>query len=134
MKNRAPTNRAPTKSNAPAQRVLGYSVDRVDVAAGLRELKACGYDEPHTVMVIEHALMRWARGEEEAAQLGAIDESFHGINLTCWIRVIAAARASAEAAAAGCSSCGSTLNEDALARGVTTCVTCVVKVLRKGTK
>lgn len=86
--------RAPTKSNAPAQRKPGHNVDRVDVAAGLRELKACGYDDMHTTMVIEHALMRWARGEEEAAQRGAIDSSFHGINLTCWIRVIAAARAS----------------------------------------
>jgi len=75
----------------PSQRVSGYNVDRVDVAAGLRELKACGYGEPKTVMVVEYALMRWAHGEEEAAQRGAIDRSFHGINLTCWLRVIAAA-------------------------------------------
>ena len=95
-----PTGRIPTKSNKPPQRVPGYNVDRIDVAAGLRELKACGYDEPHTTMVIEHALMRWARGEEAAAQLGAIDESFHGIHLTCWIRVLAAARASGDAGAA----------------------------------
>lgn len=79
--------------------VPGYNVDRIDVAAGLRELTACGYTEPRTVMVIEHALMRWARGEEEAAQRGAIDGSFHGINLTCWIRVLAAARSHAEVGA-----------------------------------
>jgi hypothetical protein len=85
--------------NRPVQRVPGHNVDRVDVAAGLRELKECGYDDPHTTMVIEHALMRWARGEEEQAQKGAIDKSFHGIHLTCWIRVIAAARASAESKA-----------------------------------
>ena len=78
-------------------RVAGYDVDRIDVAAGLKELEACGYDEPRTIMVIEHALMRWARGEEEAAQRGAIDRSFHGINLTCWVRVLAAARAAGEA-------------------------------------
>jgi hypothetical protein len=90
----------PTPSNRPAQRVAGYSVDRIDVAAGLRELKACGYSEPRTVMVIEHALMRWARGEEEAAQRGAIDRGFHGVNLTTWVRVLAAARAHAETAAA----------------------------------
>jgi hypothetical protein len=47
-------------------------------------------------MVIEYALMRWARGEEEAAKRGAIDRSFHGISFTCWLRVLAAARASAE--------------------------------------
>ena len=78
-------------------RVPGYNVDKIDIAAGLRELKVCGYDEPHTLMVIEYALQRWARGEEEAAQKGAIDRDFHGINLTCWVRVLAAARAAAEA-------------------------------------
>ena len=82
--------------NRPTPRIPGYNVDRIDVAAGLRELKACGYSEPETVMVIEFALMRWARGEEEAAQRGAIDRSFHGINLTCWMRVLAAAQAHAE--------------------------------------
>lgn len=81
----------------PVQRVPGHNVDRIDVAAGLVELKECGYDEPETVMVIEYALLRWARGEEEQAQRGAIDKSFHGINLTCWIRVLAASRAAAEA-------------------------------------
>lgn len=81
--------------NRPVQRVPGYNVDHIDVAAGLRELRACGYDEPRTVMVIEYALMRWARGEEEAAQRGAIDRAFHGINLTCWLRVLAASRAQA---------------------------------------
>jgi hypothetical protein len=42
------------------------------------------------------ALMRWARGEEEAAQCGAIDRSFHGINLTCWLMALAAAMAYAD--------------------------------------
>lgn len=90
-------NRTPTKSNAPAQRKPGYNVDRIDVAAGLRELTACGYSDPHTVMVIEYALMRHARGEEAAAQLGAIDPTFHGINLVSWYRVLAAALAAAVA-------------------------------------
>lgn len=85
--------------NRPGQRVPGYNVDRIDVAAGLRELKECGYDDPHTDMVVEHALQRWARGEEAAAQKGAIDKAFHGINLTSWVRVLAAARASAASAA-----------------------------------
>lgn len=76
--------------------VPGHNVDLVDVSAGMRELAACGYHEPKTRMVIEYALNRWKRGEEEAAQRGAIDKTFHGIDLTSWIRVIAAARASAE--------------------------------------
>lgn len=84
-------------TNRPGQRVPGWNVDRIDVPAGLRELKECGYDEMHTVAVIEYALQRWARGEEEAAERGAIDKSFHGISLTCWRRVLAAAMAAAEA-------------------------------------
>ena len=83
-------------SGRPTKRIPGYDVDRIDVAAGLRELTACGYDDPHTTMVIEYALQRHARGEEAAAQKGAIDRSFHGISLTCWFRVLAAARAHAE--------------------------------------
>lgn len=81
--------------NRPTPRIPGYNVDRVNIDAGLLELKTCGYVEPKTIMVIEYALMRWARGEEEAAQRGAIDRSFHGINLTCWLRVLAAAMAGA---------------------------------------
>jgi hypothetical protein len=45
------------------------------------------------------ALMRWARGEEAAAERGAIDGSFHGIDYTSWRRVLAAARAGGEAKA-----------------------------------
>lgn len=90
-----PAKVAMSTMNRPVHRVPGYNVDAIDVAAGLRELKVCGYHEPKTIMVIEHALMRWARGEEEAARKGAIDRSFHGINLTCWLRVLAAAMASA---------------------------------------
>lgn len=81
--------------NRTTQRVPGYNVDALDVAAGLSELKTCGYSEPKTVMVIEYALMLWARGEEKAAQMGAIDRAFHGVNLTCWLRVLAAAMAHA---------------------------------------
>lgn len=77
----------------------GHNVDRIDVAAGLRELAAAGYTDPYTTQVIQHALMRWARGEEEQAERGAIDRSFHGIDLTGWRRVLAAARAGGELAA-----------------------------------
>jgi hypothetical protein len=78
--------------------IPGRNVDRVDVAAGMRELTACGFTEPRTRMVVEYALARWARGEEEAAERGAIDPTFHGIDLTSWRRVLAAALASAAAA------------------------------------
>lgn len=77
--------------------IPGHNVDRIDINAGLRELAACGYHEAETRFVIEYALARWARGEEEAAQRGAIDKGFHGIDLTSWIRVLAASRAAAEA-------------------------------------
>lgn len=78
----------------------GLNVDRIDVAAGLRELaKFMPNASTETRMVIEHALMRWKRGEEEAAQRGAIDQTFHGIDYGSWLRVLAAARAAGEAAA-----------------------------------
>lgn len=77
----------------------GHNVDRIDVAAGLRELAAAGYTDPSTTMVIQHALMRWMRGEEKQAERGAIDRSFHGIDLTGWRRVLAAARAGGELSA-----------------------------------
>jgi hypothetical protein len=78
--------------------IPGVNVDRIDVAAGMRALVECGYpaSEVERHMVIQYALQRWARGEEEAARRGAIDKAFHGINLTSWIRVLASARAAAE--------------------------------------
>lgn len=76
--------------------IAGHNVDRIDVGAGLRELEACGYTDPCTKIVIEHALMRWMRGEEEQAERGAIDADFHGINFTSWRRVLSAARYAAE--------------------------------------
>lgn len=75
--------------------VPGINVDKIDIGAGLRELKLCGYNDPHTRMVIEYALQRWVRGEEAEAQRGAIDPDFHGIDLTSWLRVLAAAKAAA---------------------------------------
>lgn len=79
----------------------GVSVDRIDVAAGLAELLKFWPDAPmETRMVIEYALLRWARGEEEQAERGAIDREFHGIDFGSWRRVLAAARAAGEARAA----------------------------------
>jgi hypothetical protein len=76
--------------------VAGVNKDALDIAAGMREMVACGYgDDPRTTMVIQYALQRWARGEEEQAARAAIDKSFHGIDTTSWMRVLAAAMASA---------------------------------------
>lgn len=76
----------------------GVNVDRIDVAAGLRELSAFWPDAPmETRMVIEYALERWRRGEEADAERGAIDRNFHGLDFGSWRRVLAAARAAAEA-------------------------------------
>lgn len=69
----------------------GHNVDELDVSAGLRELAACGYSDPKTIWVVDYALVRHARGEEDAALRGAVDAGFFGISLTCWYRVLAAA-------------------------------------------
>jgi hypothetical protein len=96
-----PTLNRPLLLNGAHRPTPGVNVDRIDVAAGLRELAACGWGDAsmETRMVIEHALMRWARGEEAPAQRGAIDRQFHGIDVTSWLRVLAAARAAGEAKA-----------------------------------
>lgn len=77
-------------------KVRGLNTDKVDVGAGMQELAECGYDDERTKMVVTYALLRWARGEEHEAERGAIDQHFHGISLTCWRRVLAAAMAAAE--------------------------------------
>lgn len=81
--------------------VPGVNIDRIDIEAGMRELVKCGYPGTETErhMVVQYALQRWERGEEDEAQRGAIDQSFYGIDLSSWVRVLSAARASAEAAA-----------------------------------
>lgn len=88
------TNRAVFVNGARAE--PGYNVDKLDIAAGLRELVLCGYTDEHTRMVIQYALQRHARGEEEAARKGAIDKNFHGVNFTSWNRILAAAMAAAQ--------------------------------------
>lgn len=95
----------PSRSDRPllfgeARITPGVNVDRIDVRAGLAELSRFYANAPvQTVMVVEHALMRWARGEEAAAERGVIDRNFHGLDFGSWRRVLAAARAAGEAAA-----------------------------------
>ena len=76
---------------------IGVNVDPICIESGMNELVSCGYPATETErhMVIEYALRRWARGEEEQARRGAIDQSFHGISLICWTRVLAASMAGA---------------------------------------
>ena len=75
--------------------IPGRNVDRIDIDAGLAELKACGYSDERTTMVVDFALARWRRGEEAAAERLATDSDFYGIDFTCWRRVLAAALAKA---------------------------------------
>lgn len=72
---------------------IGRNLDAVNLHAGMNMLKCLGYTEPHTREVIQYALRRWAKGEEQAAEKGAIDESFHGVNFVSWRMVLAAALA-----------------------------------------
>ncbi len=44
----------------------GRNVDRLDVGAGLRRAARIGSDDPRTQTVAEDALLRHARGEDEA--------------------------------------------------------------------
>lgn len=61
----------------------GVNVDKVNIQACLKEFDKLGYESQETRMVVEYALQRWARGEEEAAQRGATDIQFYGVSLTC---------------------------------------------------
>lgn len=77
-------------------KVPGYNVDRIDVDAGLRMLNTMSYTAK-TWMVIQYALLCWARGEEARAEKNAIDRTFYGVSLTEWYMILAAARAGGEA-------------------------------------
>lgn len=68
--------------------IPGVNVDRVDVAAGLKFGAAFGYDDAESQMVLEYALMRWRRGEEDGADRTALSG---GVDLTSWRAVVAAA-------------------------------------------
>lgn len=76
--------------------IPGRNVDRLDIGAGLLELTECGYNDHETNMIIEYALIRWMRGEEDAAERGAVDHNFFGVSITVWRRVLSAAMAAAQ--------------------------------------
>ena len=75
-----------------APRVPGWNVDKLDIAAGLRQAVSFGYDSQTFQMAIVYALQRHARGEEDGAQRTALNE---GLDLTSWYAILAAAMAGA---------------------------------------
>src|SRR5689334_1748496 len=78
--------RARTFDGLPLQ--AGYNVDPVDVAAGLAQAARFGCDDGESQMVVEYALMRHARGEEDGAERTALSG---GIDFTTWRACLAAA-------------------------------------------
>ena len=74
--------------------VPGRNVDKVDVAAGMRQAAKSGYKSPYEQMVVEYALMRHARGEEAGAERTWI--SYYPRNLTSWYMILAAAVAASD--------------------------------------
>ena len=77
-----------TRSGKPL--IPGYNVDYVDLDAGLNKAREIGYSDANSLMVVEYALMRHKRAEEEGAQRTALSG---GIDLTSWCMILAAARA-----------------------------------------
>lgn len=76
-----------TRSGKPL--IPGYNVDYVDLDAGLNKAREIGYSDANSLMVVEYALMRHKRAEEEGAQRTALSG---GIDLTSWYMILAAAR------------------------------------------
>lgn len=72
--------------------VPGYNVDRVNVAAGIRLAKQFGYTSAEHLWVIDYALVRWARAEEDGAERTALSG---GIDFTSWRCILAAGLAGA---------------------------------------
>lgn len=68
----------------------GVNLDVIDVGAGLRAGITLGYDDPTAQMVLEYALMRHRRGEEDGAERSALSG---GIDFTSWRVVLASAMA-----------------------------------------
>lgn len=65
----------------------GLNVDVIDVIAGAHEAAQIGYGDPQSQMVVEYALQRWARGEED----GALHTIRGFIDVTSFYRIVAAA-------------------------------------------
>lgn len=68
--------------------VPGFNVDPVDTGAGIRKAMSLGYDDAESLMVIEYALRRHARGEEEGAERTILGCR---VDFTSWRVILAAA-------------------------------------------
>lgn len=77
--------------------IPGVNVDRVDVYAGMQMATRLGYGDATAQMVVEFALMRHRRGEEEGAERTWLSEFPR--DLTSWKAILAHALASAVARA-----------------------------------
>ena len=73
--------------------IPGVNVDRLDIAAGLDAGTELGFDSANEEMVVEYALIRWARGEEAAAERMFLHYFPH--DMTAWRRILATAIAAA---------------------------------------
>lgn len=73
--------------------IPGVNVDKINVAAGIDAGTELGYDSATDEMVVQYALLRWARGEEEGAD--ATWRSHFPHDFTSWRVILAAARAAA---------------------------------------
>ena len=67
----------------------GVNVDAVDIAAGIAQAKAIGYYSGEELMVVEYALRRHARGEEDGAVRTWV--SYYPNNLAAWYMILAVA-------------------------------------------
>lgn len=67
--------------------IPGVNVDQVDIAAGCRAAAELGYSDETSQMVVEYALQRWSRGEED----GALRTIKGHIDLTSFYVIVAKA-------------------------------------------
>lgn len=71
----------------------GVNVDKVDIGAGLAKARDLGYGDDLAAMVVQYALQRHARGEEDGAERTWLNE--YPRDLTSWRVILAAAVAAA---------------------------------------
>lgn len=69
--------------------VPGYNADVVDIAKGLAEAAKIGYGDDLAAMVVQYALQRHQRGEEDGAERTWLSE--YPRDLTSWKRILSAA-------------------------------------------
>jgi hypothetical protein len=73
----------------------GVNLDHVDVKAGIRFAATLGYTSTMDMMVVNYALMRWARGEEDGAE--QTWTSYFPHEFTQWRMILAHAIAEGQA-------------------------------------